>query len=129
MQRFSQRLAIGKQQDLCKRDKVTLIKSILTCSLVFYMLHPSCLPCFAVGLRNLSETSFHTMLRVKRREMGLGIGKLDSLNKGFLGEWLWRFVNKRDSFWRRQVKGQYRVLRGGWCSDLSRCFLTERSLC
>ncbi|RVW53974.1 hypothetical protein CK203_072973 [Vitis vinifera] len=53
--------------------------------------------------------------------MGLGIGKLDSLNKGFLGEWLWRFVNKRDSFWRRQVKGQYRVLRGGWCSDLASC--------
>ena len=45
---------------------------------------------------------------------GLGIRKIDLLNKALLGKWIWRFAIEEDSFWRKVVGVKYGRLGFGW---------------
>nr|CAN73960.1 hypothetical protein VITISV_023007 [Vitis vinifera] len=45
---------------------------------------------------------------------GLGIRKIDLLNKALLGKWIWRFAFEEDFFWRRVVGVKYGQLGFGW---------------
>ena len=45
---------------------------------------------------------------------GLGIRKIDLLNKALLGKWIWRFVCEEDMFWRKVVGVKYGQLGFGW---------------
>ena len=42
-----------------------------------------------------------------KKDGGLGIRKLHILNKALLGKWSWRFVSKRESFWKKVVARKY----------------------
>ncbi|RVX03334.1 putative ribonuclease H protein [Vitis vinifera] len=45
---------------------------------------------------------------------GLGIRKIDFLNKALLGKWIWRFAIEEDFFWRKVVGVKYGRLGFGW---------------
>ena len=45
---------------------------------------------------------------------GLGIRKIDLLNKALLGKWIWRFAFEEDMFWRKVVGVKYGQLGFGW---------------
>ncbi|RVW20872.1 hypothetical protein CK203_109259 [Vitis vinifera] len=45
---------------------------------------------------------------------GLGIRKIDLLNKALLGKWIWRFAFEEDFFWRKVVGVKYGQLGFGW---------------
>ena len=48
-----------------------------------------------------------TIVCMGKKDGGLGIKKLHILNKALLGKWSWRFVSKRESFWKKVVARKY----------------------
>ena len=51
-----------------------------------------------------------------KSKRGLGVQSLAMLNKALLGNWMWRFANKREAFWNQVIRGKYREDQGGWLS-------------
>ncbi len=47
---------------------------------------------------------------------GLGVRKVNVINKALLGKWMWRFGREEDLLWRRVIAAKYRVEWGGWIS-------------
>ena len=45
---------------------------------------------------------------------GLGLRHLEGLNQALLGKWLWKFSLKRESFWRRVIRGKFGEVEGVW---------------
>ena len=45
---------------------------------------------------------------------GLGLRHLEGLNQALLGKWLWKFSLKRESFWRRVIRGKFGAVEGVW---------------
>ncbi|RVW90897.1 Urease [Vitis vinifera] len=45
---------------------------------------------------------------------GLGIRRIDSLNKALLGKWVWRFAVEKDNFWRVMIGVKYGQEEFGW---------------
>ncbi|RVW39226.1 putative ribonuclease H protein [Vitis vinifera] len=50
----------------------------------------------------------------QREKGGLGIRKIDSLNKALLGKWLWRFAVEKDNLWRLMIGVKYGQEEFGW---------------
>lgn len=46
--------------------------------------------------------------------IGLGLGKLESKNWALLAKWWWRFMEERDTLWRRVTVTKYGVDEWGW---------------
>ena len=51
---------------------------------------------------------------------GLGLRRLDLLNRALLGKWAWRFAVEDDSMWRSCIKTQYGSQNGGWFTPYPR---------
>ena len=50
----------------------------------------------------------------RREKGGLGIRKIDSLNKALLGKWVWRFAVEKDNLWRLMIGVKYGQEEFGW---------------
>ena len=50
----------------------------------------------------------------RREKGGLGLRKIDSLNKVLLGKWVWRFAVEKDNLWRLMIRVKYGQEEFGW---------------
>ncbi|RVX05123.1 hypothetical protein CK203_020162 [Vitis vinifera] len=49
-----------------------------------------------------------------KEEGGLGIRKIDLLNKALLGKWIWRYAYEKDNLWKRVIGVKYGQEGCGW---------------
>uniref|UniRef100_A0A2N9EW14 Reverse transcriptase domain-containing protein n=1 Tax=Fagus sylvatica TaxID=28930 RepID=A0A2N9EW14_FAGSY len=47
---------------------------------------------------------------------GLGVRKVNVINRALLAKWMWRFGREEDHLWRRVIAAKYGVEWGGWIS-------------
>ena len=47
---------------------------------------------------------------------GLGVRKVEVINRALLGKWMWRFEGKETHLWRRVIVAKYGLDWGGWIS-------------
>ncbi|RVW34075.1 Transposon TX1 uncharacterized 149 kDa protein [Vitis vinifera] len=94
-ERMRRRLAQWKRQYISKGGRITLIKSTLA-SIPIYLL------------------SLFAFLRLPKEEGGLGIRKIDLLNKALLGKWVWRYAYEKDNLWKTVIGVKYGQEGGGW---------------
>ncbi|RVX09019.1 LINE-1 reverse transcriptase-like [Vitis vinifera] len=126
--RMRRRLALWKRQYLSKGGRITLIKSTLA-NLPVYQLSLFRMPKLVVKrLKKLQrdflwgggsmERKIHLInwevVCSQKESGGLGIRKIDLLNKALLGKWIWRFACEEDMFWRKVVGVKYGQLGFGW---------------
>nr|CAN68550.1 hypothetical protein VITISV_027787 [Vitis vinifera] len=119
--RMRRRLALWKRQYLSKGGRITLIKSTLA-NMPIYQLSLFRMPKLVVKrLEKLQryflwgggsmERKIHLInwevVCTQKESGGLGIRKIDLLNKALLGKWIWRFAFEEDFFWRRVVGVKY----------------------
>ncbi|KAL6330605.1 hypothetical protein AAG906_003213 [Vitis piasezkii] len=50
----------------------------------------------------------------QKEKGGLGIRKLDLLNKALLGKWIWRFAHEKDNLWKKVILVKYDQEGFGW---------------
>ncbi|RVX06988.1 LINE-1 retrotransposable element ORF2 protein [Vitis vinifera] len=126
--RMRRRLALWKRQYLSKGGRITLIKSTLA-SMPIYQLSLFRMPKLVVKrLEKLQrdflwgggsmERKIHlinwAVVCTQKESGGLGIRKIDLLNKALLGKWIWQFAIEEDFFWRKVVGVKYGRLGFGW---------------
>ena len=126
--RMRRRLALWKRQYLSKGGRITLIKSTLA-NLPVYQLALFRMPKLVVKrLEKLQrdflwgggsmERKIHLInwevVCSQKESGGLGIRKIDLLNKALLGKWIRRFGCEKDMFWRKVVGVKYGQLGFGW---------------
>ena len=114
-ERMRRRLALWKRQYMSKGGRITLIKSTLA-SIPVYQLSLFRMPkLIAKRLEKLQrdflwgggslERKIHLInwevVCIQKEKGGLGIQKINLLNKALLGKWIWRFAFERKSFGRR----------------------------
>ena len=51
---------------------------------------------------------------------GLGIRKIDFLNKALLGKWIWRFAFEKEILWRKVIGVKYGHVGFGWRTKKAR---------
>ena len=54
------------------------------------------------------------MVYTQKEKGGLGIRKIDLLNKALLGKWIWRFASEKDNIWKRVIGVKYGQEGFGW---------------
>ncbi|RVW13630.1 LINE-1 reverse transcriptase-like [Vitis vinifera] len=93
-ERMRRRLAWWKRQYISKGGRITLIKSTLA-SIPIYLL---------------------SLIRIPspKEEGGLGIRKLDLLNKALLGKLVWRYAYEKDNLWKTAIGVKYGQEGCGW---------------
>ncbi|RVW13005.1 LINE-1 retrotransposable element ORF2 protein [Vitis vinifera] len=103
--RMRRRLALWKRQYLSKGGRITLIKSTL-----------ASMPIYQLGSmeRKIHLINWEVVCTQKESGGGLGIRKIDLLNKALLGKWIWRFAFEEDFFWKKVVGVKYGQLGFGW---------------
>ncbi|RVW26033.1 putative ribonuclease H protein [Vitis vinifera] len=50
----------------------------------------------------------------RKEKGGLGMRRIDSLNKALLGKWVWRFAVEKDNLWRLMIGVKYGQEEFGW---------------
>ncbi|RVW59217.1 hypothetical protein CK203_111090 [Vitis vinifera] len=72
---------------------------------------------FPLGRGNL-ERKVHLIkwevVCAQKEKGGLGIRKLDLLNKALLGKWIWRFAHEKDNLWKKVILVKYGQEGFGW---------------
>ena len=127
-ERMRRRLALWKRQYISKGGRIALIKSMLS-SMPLYQLSFFRMPKivarrleklqrdFLWGGGNL-ERKVHLIkwevVCAQKEKGGLGIRKLDLLNKALLGKWIWRFAHEKDNLWKKVILVKYGQEGFGW---------------
>ncbi|KAJ9707979.1 hypothetical protein PVL29_000172 [Vitis rotundifolia] len=127
-ERMRRRLAHWKRQYISKGGRITLIKSTLA-SIPLYLLSIVRIPkAIAKRLEKLqrdflwggaiSEGKAHLIswevVCSQKEKGGLGIRKIDLLNKALLGKWIWRFAYEKDNLWKKVIGVKYGLEGCGW---------------
>ena len=120
-ERMRKRLAQWERQYISKGGRITLIKSTMA-SLPIYNMSLFRMPkSVANRLEKLQrdflwgggslERKVHLInwevVCTQKEKGGLGIRKIDPLNKALLGKWLWRFAIEKDNFWKMVIGVKY----------------------
>ncbi|RVW74087.1 putative ribonuclease H protein [Vitis vinifera] len=127
-ERMRRRLAQWKRQYISKGGRITLIKSTLA-SIPIYLLSLIRIPKvvakriekiqrdFLWGGGSL-EGKVHLInwqvVCSPKEEGGLGIRKIDLLNKTLLGKWVWRYAYEKDNLWKKAIGVKYGQEGCGW---------------
>ena len=125
------RLAQWKRQYISKGGRITLIKSTLA-SLPIYHLSLFRMPkIVAKRLEKVQrdflwgggslERKVHLInwevVCTQKEKGGLGIWKIDLLNKALLGKWIWRFAFEKDNLWKKAIGVKYGEEGFGWWTN------------
>ena len=127
-ERMRKRLALWKRQYISKGGRITLIKSTLA-SIPIYQLSLFRMPkIVAKRLEKVQrdflwgggslERKVHLInwevVCTQKEKGGLGIRKIDLLNKTLLGKWIWRFAFENDNLWKKVIGVKYGQEGFGW---------------
>ena len=128
------RLALWKRQYMSKGGRITFIKSTLA-SIPIYQLSLFRMPKlvakrleklqrdFIWGGGNL-ERKIHLInwevVCTQKEKGGLGIRKIDLLNKALLGKWIWRFAFEKEILWKKVIGVKYGQAGFGWRTNEAR---------
>ena len=128
IERFERRLSGWKSKYLSKGGRLTLIKSVLA-SIPVYFLSLFPLPVSVANKLEViqrkflwgsfgSDFKFHlvrwNIIKNPISEGRLGVRDLRRFNEALLGKWLWRYMNEKDSLWRRVIRSKYEDNGLGW---------------
>ena len=120
-ERMRRKLALWKRQYMSKGGRITLIKSTLA-SIPIYQLSLFRMPkLVAKRLEKLQrdflwgggslERKIHLIywevVCTQKEKGGLGIRKIDLLNKALLGKWIWRFAFEKEILWKKVIGVKY----------------------
>ncbi|RVW15454.1 putative ribonuclease H protein [Vitis vinifera] len=127
-ERVRQRLALWKRQYISKGGRITLIKSALA-SMPIYQMSIFRMPKsvarrvekiqrdFLWGGGNLGG-KIHLVkwdvVCTEKRNGGLGLRRIATLNRALLGKWIWRFACERDNLWKQVISTKYGQEDYGW---------------
>ncbi|RVX06605.1 LINE-1 reverse transcriptase-like [Vitis vinifera] len=98
-ERMRRRLAQWKRQYISKGGRITLIKSTL-----------ASIPIYFLSLIRIPKS----VAKSPKEEGGLGIRKIDLLNKALLGKWVWRYAYEKENLWKRVIRVKYGQEGCGW---------------
>ena len=70
-------------------------------------------------VRKIHLVSWNSVSQGKEKG-GLGIRRLDLLNRALLGKWVWRFAVEDNSIWRSFINTKYGSQNGGWFTPYPR---------
>ncbi|KAJ9680330.1 hypothetical protein PVL29_019599 [Vitis rotundifolia] len=133
-ERMRKKLALWKRQYISKGGRITLIKSTLA-NIPIYQMSLFRMPkIVARKLEKLqrdflwgggrSERKVHLInwevVCTPKEKGGLGIRKIDILNKALLGKWIWRFAFDRDILWKKVIGAKYGKEGFGWRTNEAR---------
>ena len=133
-ERMRRILALWKRQYISKGGRITLIKSTLA-SMPIYQLSLFRMPkIIAKRLEKLQkdflwgggslERKVHLInwevVCTQKEKGGLGIRKIDLLNKALLGKWIWRFSFEKDNLWKKVILVKYGQEGFGWRTNEAR---------
>ena len=133
-ERMRRRLALWKRQYISKGGRITLIKSTLA-SISIYQLSLFRMPkIVAKRLEKVQrdflwgggslERKVHLInwevVCTQKEKGGLGIWKIDLLNKALLGKWIWRFVFEKENLWKKVIEVKYGQEGFGWRTNEAR---------
>ncbi|RVW85679.1 Transposon TX1 uncharacterized 149 kDa protein [Vitis vinifera] len=93
-ERMRKRLAQWKRQYISKGGRITLIK-------------------WGSLERKVHLINWEVVCTSKEKG-GLGMRRIDSLNKALLGKWVWRFAVEKDNLWRLMIGVKYGQEEFGW---------------
>ena len=54
------------------------------------------------------------MVCTQKEKGGLGIRKIDLLNKALLSKWIWRLASEKDNLWKKVIGVKYGQEGFGW---------------
>ncbi|RVX22326.1 LINE-1 reverse transcriptase-like [Vitis vinifera] len=127
-ERIRRRLALWKRQYISKGGRITLIKSALA-SMPIYQMSIFRMPKsvarrvekiqrdFLWGGGNLGG-KIHLVkwdvVCTEKRNGGLGLRRIATLNRALLGKWIWRFACERDNLWKQVISTKYGQEDYGW---------------
>ena len=127
-EKIRRRLAQWKREYISKGEHITLIKSTLA-SMPIYLMSLFRMPkIVAKRLEKLQRDflwgggSFERKVHLinwevvctQKEKGGLGIRKIDPLNKALLGKWIWIFAYEKDNLWKRVIGVKYGQEVFGW---------------
>ncbi|RVW50024.1 Retrovirus-related Pol polyprotein from transposon RE1 [Vitis vinifera] len=127
-ERMRRRLAQWKRQYISKGGRITLIKSTLA-SIPIYLLSLIRIPkVVAKRIEKIQrdflweggslEGKVHLInwqvVCSPKEEGGLGIRKIELLNKTLLGKWVWRYAYEKDNLWKKAIGVKYGQEGCGW---------------
>ncbi|RVW40408.1 putative ribonuclease H protein [Vitis vinifera] len=127
-ERVRRRLALWKRQYISKGGRITLIKSALA-SMPIYQMSIFRMPKsvarrvekiqrdFLWGGGNLGGKTHLVKWDVvctEKRNGGLGLRRIATLNRALLGKWIWRFACERDNLWKQVISTKYGQEDYGW---------------
>ena len=132
IEKITKRLEGWLKGCLSKRDKLTLIQSVLESLPIYYLslFKMPILVCnkiekimrdfFWEGFgENKSDHLVDWKIVSKSKIMGgLGIGNLAKKNEALLGKWLWRFPLEQNSLWCSIIRSKYGIHENGWDSNV-----------
>ena len=129
-ERFRKKLILWKTQYISKGGRLTLLRSTLSSLPIYYMSLFHLLRRVKLRLEQIQRdflwgggsldmkphlVKWATVF-FDKKEGGLGVRGLHNLNKALLSKWLWRFVNERNTLWRKVINSKFGENPGGWCS-------------
>ncbi|KAJ9682385.1 hypothetical protein PVL29_018325 [Vitis rotundifolia] len=122
------KLACWKRQYISKGGRLTLIKSTLASSPIYQLSLFRMPKLVAKRLEKIQrdflwgggslEKKIHLInwevVCTQKAKGGLGIRKIETLNKALLGKWIWRFASDRDILWKKVIGTKYGKEGFGW---------------